>query len=621
MPSLAQEKRLAILLEKANRLPRTPGVYLMKNARGDVIYVGKSRALKNRVSQYFQRISDHNEKTRRMVLSVHDFSYILTDTEMEALTLENSLIKHYAPKYNIRLKDDKNYPYIRISDDDFPTITMVRRRSADHARYYGPFSSAQTVWQLIGALQKIFGLARCKLRLNAGETSSRACIYKQMGSCTAPCDGSIDSTEYRRLFSQIHTLLHGNSVQLKRELETQMEQASESLEFERAAQIRDRLQLISRIWEKQKVVGAPGTEQDVFAYVSTETYTCVTVFYVRDGMLLDTEHQIFGAEQLFDEESAPQFLVSFYQNRQYVPSTILLDFSLSPQAQETLCACLEQMAQHRIHLYTPKRGKLRALCEMARQNAEESGRQYQMRAEKDNRALVRLASLLHLEVLPQRIESYDISNYGEEHVTAGMVVMNDGTFCKKEYRTFSIRTVTRDDYGAMQEALRRRFTHLVQGDKGFDTPPDLLLLDGGVGHVHAALAVLEEFNLHIPVFGMVKDAYHKTRVLTDGTNEINISQEQQVFVLLYRLQEEVHRFTITRMQQAKRRTVSHSTLERIAGIGPQKAKALLAHFGGLAGVKDADVAQLCDVKGITPLLAQRIFQTYHTDQTNDSRKK
>lgn len=607
------EKRLETLLQKANGLPRSPGVYIMKNVRGQVIYVGKSRVLRNRVSQYFQRIADHNEKTRRMVMQVCDFDYILTDTEMEALTLENSLIKHHSPKYNIRLKDDKNYPYIRISKEEYPTITMVRRRSADRAKYYGPFSSSQTVWQLIGALQKIFGLARCKMRFPEDIGKKRPCIYAQMGACVAPCTGEVSAGEYRALFDQIHALLHGSSTEVKRELTAQMEEASEQLEFERAAQLRDRLQLIGKIWEKQKVVGAPGTEQDVFAVWRGEACQCVTVFYIRDGMLLDTEHQFFGADQLLEEENFSQFLTMFYQKRQYIPKEILLACGMEEQTLRTLEQWLSEQAEYRVRLSVPVRGDRRALCEMARENAEQFGRQYQMRNEKDQAALEKLAALLKLEVVPSRIEAYDISNLGAEHTTAGMAVMLDGVFAKKEYRTFSIQSVVQDDYGAMREALTRRFTHYLKGDAGFDQRPDLLLLDGGVGHVSTAKQVLEELQIFVPVYGMVKDAYHKTRVLTDGEREINISHEQSVFVLLYRLQEEVHRYTVGKMQHAKRRTVKHSSLEKIPGIGPARAKKLLAHFGGLAGVRNAEEDALRGVCGITEETARNIYRYFHSD--------
>ena len=608
----ADETRLARLREKANQLPFSPGVYIMRDKHDKVIYVGKSKVLKNRVSQYFHERAAHTPKTARMVSNVEDFEYILCDSEMEALTLENSLIKLHTPKYNIRLKDDKNYPYIRVTmNDAYPTVTMVRKRTSDGARYFGPYSSAQAVAKILVTIRKSFGIAACKKSFPRDIGKTRPCIYAQIGQCVAPCTGKVSSEQYREIFRDITSMLRGSFEDVKRSLTEKMENAAENLEFEAAAIYRDRIESLSKLWQKQKVVASPDAEQDIIGIYRGDTCACIAIFYVRGGCLIDSEHFCFGADQIMEDENLSAFLSEFYTMREFIPREVLLGFDPGEEELSTLASFLSEKAGRKITVRIPERGDGRKLCEMASDNAEQNAKQYRHESERDAKTLIKLASMLGLEVIPERIEAYDISNLGSEHITAGMIVCENGKFIKKDYRTFTIRDtmVAPDDYASMKEALRRRLDHILNPTgSGFgETPPDLILLDGGKGHVSTVQELMDELGLDIPVLGMVKDEFHKTRALTDGEHEINIAREQSVFVYIYKIQEEVHRYTVSRMMGAKNKTLKTSSLETIDGIGAAKAKALLAHFKSLSAVKAATKEELCEVPGISPALADKII--------------
>ncbi len=608
----ADETRLARLREKANQLPLSPGVYIMRDKHDKVIYVGKSKVLKNRVSQYFHERAAHTPKTARMVSNVEDFEYILCDSEMEALTLENSLIKLHTPKYNIRLKDDKNYPYIRVTmNDAYPTVTMVRKRTADGARYFGPYSSAQAVAKILVTIRKSFGIAACKKSFPRDIGKTRPCIYAHIGQCVAPCTGKVSSEQYREIFRDITSMLRGSFEDVKRSLTEKMENAAENLEFEAAAIYRDRIESLSKLWQKQKVVASPDAEQDIIGIYRGDTCACIAIFYVRSGCLIDSEHFCFGADQIMEDENLSAFLSEFYTMREFIPREVLLGFDPGEEELSTLASFLTEKAGRKITVRIPERGDGRKLCEMASDNAEQNAKQYRHESERDAKTLIKLASMLGLEVIPERIEAYDISNLGSEHITAGMIVCENGKFIKKDYRTFTIRDTAGapDDYASMKEALRRRLDHILNPTgSGFgETPPDLILLDGGKGHVSTVQELMDELGLDIPVLGMVKDEFHKTRALTDGEHEINIAREQSVFVYIYKIQEEVHRYTVSRMMGAKNKTLKTSSLETIDGIGAAKAKALLAHFKSLSAVKAASKDELCEVPGISPALADKII--------------
>ncbi|MGM9682632.1 MAG: excinuclease ABC subunit UvrC [Eubacteriales bacterium] len=603
------------LLGKANSLPASPGVYIMRDARGKVISVGKSRKLKNRVSQYFQN-SRKNGKTDRMVRSAEDFDYILCSTEIEALSLENTLIKQYSPKYNIRLKDAKSYPYIKITQEEYPRIMYTRSRLSDKARYYGPFTGTATVYSILNIIHKTLGIPSCKKQFPRDIGRERPCMYYRIGQCCGVCTGEVGVQEYNDLIKCAADILRGNTSGAVSALESQMFAYADAERFEAAARCRDTINALKKLSEKQHIVASPDTQQDVFGFFTDETCTCVSVMYIREGVLTDKRDFMFGPDQIADGETLSSFLVEHYRMCDDVPRNIIVSFELDDADAEALTEYLSGKAGHKVTLKTPKRGDLRELCKTADENAAEKARQYKIESRKDDGALTALASMLALEVLPERIEAYDISNIGSENKTAGMIVVGGGKFLRADYRSFNIKSVEgTDDYACMREALERRFAHLLADTSGsFSEAPDLILLDGGRGHVSVAREVMRKMNIDIPVFGMVKDDYHKTRALCTEDEEINIARERSVFMLIYRIQEEVHRFTVSKTGNAKRRTLRRSSLESIQGIGPAKAKKLLAHFGTLAALRSADIGALTEVAGISAGDAERIYAHFHEER-------
>lgn len=602
------------LLEKANTLPLSPGVYLMRDRNGKVIYVGKSRKLKNRVSQYF-RNTEKEIKTERMVLMVRDFDYYLCDSEMEALSLENTLIKQYTPKYNIRLKDAKSYPYIKITAEEYPRLVFTRRRDADRGKYFGPYSGAGTAYALIEMLSRTLRLPTCHRNFPKDIGKKRPCIYYEIGKCAGLCTGKVSVKEHRTAVKYAADILNGKNDRVREMLEKQMFALANEEHFEAAAKCRDTIRALDAIREKQTVVASPDAEQDVFALWSDDLCTCISVFYIRGGVVNDSADFLFGADGISEDLTA--FLLEHYQTREYIPPRVLLDFAMEEADRELLSNSLTALANRKIDVHTPERGSLRTLCELVRKNAAERAKRYRLESEKQEGTLARLAELLHLDVYPERIEAYDISNLGTEHLTAGMIVYQNGSFSKKDYRSFKIKGVvgTTDDYASMRETIERRFSHLSDESGSFSEPPDLILLDGGRGHVSVVREVMRELGLEfIPVFGMVKDEFHKTRALCTDQEEIAIAKERDIYSLIYRIQEEIHRYTVRRMGQAKNKTLSHSVLTSVRGIGDEKAKKLLAAFGGLAGVKRATVEELFAVKGISRRDAEAVFARYHKQE-------
>lgn len=599
------------LLEKANGLPLCPGVYIMRDANGKVIYVGKSRKLRNRVSQYFQN-SEKNRKTERMVASVRAFDYYLCDNEMEALSLENTLIKQYTPKYNIRLKDAKSYPYIKITSGEYPRLVFTRHRGNDRAKYFGPYSGSGTAYALIGLLNKTLKLPTCSRTFPRDIGRERPCVYYQIGRCSGVCTGRVSGEEYREAMRNAAELLEGKNGEVRRRLEAQMQAYADEERYEAAAKCRDTLRALGAIREKQKVVASPDTEQDVVAMYSDDLCTCVSVFFIRGGVLHDTQEIICGAEGIPEPEDMTAFLTELYRTRAYIPPEILIGFGMSDEDCELLTESLSALADRRVHVRVPEKGTKHTLCELVRRNAAEKARQYEAETGQKESILAELAHKLGLEVLPERIEAYDISNLGQEHLTAGMVVSVNGVFRRSDYRSFRIRTVEgTDDYASMREALARRLSHLSDASGSFAEMPDLILLDGGRGHVSVVRGLLNELGLSIPVFGMVKDDFHKTRALCTDTDEISIAKDRGLFTMIYKLQEEVHRYTVRCMEQAKLRTLTTSTLTMIPGIGEVKAKKLLMAFDGLSALKQADRAVLAAVPGISARDADAVYAYYH----------
>ncbi len=599
----------AELLEKANGLPLCPGVYIMRDRADKVIYVGKSAKLKNRVSQYFQN-SEKDVKTSKMVASVFEFDYILCDTEIEALSLENSLIKQYNPRYNIRLKDSKSYPYIKITNEEYPRIMFTRTRLADKARYFGPYTGASIVFGIMSLLNKTLGIPNCKLHFPKDIGKGRECLYYQMKQCCGVCQGHVTKAEYNELISCAVDILKGNTKQAISSLEEQMYAYSEAEQYEAAMKCRDTIRALEKIRERQKVVDSPDAEYDVIALYCDELCSCLAIYSIREGVLNGKNEYVFGADKILDEASVTAFLVDYYSHLDSVPKKIIFDDAVEIE-NELLSAFLSEKCGRKVTLWTPQRTEAKKLCEMVYNNAREKAQAYVKEYEKDNSILFRLAEILELETIPQRIEAYDISNIGAEHKTGGMVVYIDGKPKKADYRSFNIKEVEgTDDYACMRETLRRRLSHLsdIQGSMG--EYPDLILLDGGKTHVSCVREVMNEMGIDIPLFGMVKDDYHKTRALCTENEEISIAREQAVYGLIFRIQEEVHRYTVAKMSNAKAKTVKKSSLEKIKGIGASKAKSLLAHFGGITAIKNATFDELIAVKGISKSDAENIVKYY-----------
>ena len=604
------------LIDKANSLPLSPGVYIMRDGKSKVIYVGKSRALKNRVSQYFRQGSRHNVKTSLMVSSVRDFDYILTDTENECLALENQLIKQYDPKYNVKLKDGKNLPYVRVSvNDDYPSVSVVYSRKNDGARYFGPYSPVSAAFGVMRTVQKCFKFHSCKRVFPKDIGKERPCLYYGIGDCVGPCTGKVSKEEYKDIYRQIVLFLRGSFSEAKKMLSAKMEELSDDLMFEAAAVYRDRIEELSNVWQRHKIVSSPDSEFDVFSLYEDEAICCLDVFYIREGRIISSEYFLFSPGELIEHSDLSSFLYDFYSKNGSVPKEVLLSFDIGDE-KNALEAFLSEAAGRSVTIRNPERGEKKALCDMVKENAERHALQYKEDKVKDDSTMIKLAEALSLEVVPQRIESYDISNYGADQITAGMVVAENGKFKKSDYRLFKIKTVggKNDDYASMKEALKRRIERASGGDKAFLPLPDLILLDGGRGHVSVIRELFEEMKVDIPVFGMVKDDYHKTRARCDDKGETSIAKDKALYMFVYKLQEEVHRFTISKMRASKEKTFRHSSLTGIEGIGDAKAKKLLTYFKGLAGIKSASEEELSKAPGVSEKDAKRIYAYFHKEE-------
>ena len=597
------------LRDKANSLPTVPGVYIMKDKDGRVIYVGKSKKLKNRVTSYFVG-TGHTYKTAKMVSLVEDFDYIVCKTEIEALTLENVLIKKHTPKYNIRLKDSKSYPYIKVTAEEFPKLFVTRERRSDKARYFGPYQGTASAYAALEAVMKIFSLASCKRSFPRDIGKERPCIYKDMGRCIAPCTGRVSAEEYRELVRAAERVLSGNAKEAKESLRIEMEQASEMLEFERAAVLRDSITALDRLSEKQKVVADEKVNRDVFAIHISDSVGVLAMLSIRGGALINKNEFILSALDPQSTEEVVSLIAAHYDASGNIPREVMLGFDASEEECALLSEYLSLNTKYKVAVRIPERGDGRALCDMALENAKESARKYRLEWEREDKNVKRLSEILGLPEFPRRIEAYDISNIGNENIVASMVVYKDGGLKKSDYRLFTIKSTDgADDYGSMREALTRRLSHVGDGTASLGEMPDLILVDGGEAHVGVAKSVLESLSLDISVFGMVKDDHHKTRALTDGESDISIAREFDMYAFIYNLQEEAHRFAVKSSQGAKIKTMTHSTLEKIEGIGPAKARALLSAMP-LSKIRVASVDELSAVKGIGKQDAERIFRYF-----------
>ncbi len=593
------------LRSKANSLPETPGVYIMKDSDGGIIYVGKSKKLKNRVSSYFS--STHiSRKTARMVSLVRDFDFILCKTEIEALTLENVLIKKHSPKYNIKLKDAKSYPYIKITADDYPKIFVSRERASDKSRYFGPYSGMSPAWAALETVKKIFSLPTCKRTFPKDIGKERPCIYKDMGRCIAPCTGNVSKEEYEYLIKCAAKVLDGNIGETLKNLTAEMNIAAEELNFERAAALRDSIEGLKKLSEKQKVVADAKINRDIFSFCSSKTESVLATLSIREGSLISKNEFILSSAESISSEEILNLILGYYEGGISIPKEIMIDFEAEADDINLLSEYLSLLCGKKVTVKIPERGDGRALCDMARKNAEEAAKQYRLKDERENKTLSRFATLLGLDILPSRIEAYDISNIGNENIVASMVVFKDGKMKRSEYRTFKINSTDgRDDYGSMKEALTRRLSHIGDGSPSLGERPDIILLDGGEAHVGAVKPIIERMGLDIPVFGMVKDDYHKTRAIIDGKEEISIATEMNVYAFVYNIQEEAHRFAYLHSQNSKLRNLTRSSLEAIPGIGKKKAKLLLSAMP-FSDLKMAEAEEIAKIQGISKKDAENI---------------
>ena len=605
------------LRSKANSLPESPGVYIMRDADEKIIYVGKSKKLKNRVTSYFSGVHS-SIKTARMVSLVRDFDYILCKTEIEALTLENVLIKKHSPKYNIKLKDAKSYPYIKISAEEYPRLTVTRDRNSGKGKYFGPYSSASQAYTALETVKKIFSLPTCRRVFPKDIGKERPCLYKDMGRCIAPCvKGAVTAEEYKELVKSASHVLDGNVSQTLKSLNDEMLLASEELNFEKAATLRDSIEALRKLAEKQKVVADIKINRDVFALYTSETEGVFSSLSIREGALVGKNEFMLAREAITTGEEALNLILGYYEGGISIPPEVIVGFEADEEDVSLLSEYLTMINGKKVTVRIPERGDAAALCDMAYENAKEAARQYRLEGERENKNLARLAELLGLDFVPNRIEAYDISNVGDECITASMVVSVAGKCKRSEYRTFKIQTTDgRDDYGSMREALSRRLSHIGDGSASLGERPDLILLDGGDAHVGAVKPIIKKLEMNIPVFGMVKDDFHKTRAITDGEKEISIALEMNVYAFVYNIQEEAHRFAYLNSQNAKLKSLTSSSLEKIKGIGKKKAKLLLSAMS-ISDIKVASADELKEIKGISEKDAKNIYEYYRSVGNDD----
>ncbi len=599
--------------EKALRLPQKPGVYIMLDKKGEVIYVGKAKKLYNRVNSYFRQNSSHNSKTRLMVSQVRDFDYIITDTEFEALVLENSLIKRHMPKYNILLKDDKGYPSVRLSTDEYPRFSIVSKPREDGARYFGPYGGRNESRRAIETVSALLRLPTCNRRFPADIGKGRPCLNSHIGRCDAPCAGKLSGEEYRERIERACMILSGKTDEVIKLLEEKMLDHAEKLEFELAGKLRDEIRAISALGTKQKIISSMMSDTDVFALYAGESKTVFSILHYINGSLLEsetrmTETPVYGETAELLEE----FVVRYYSGRTSFPREIYLQYEVS--SPETLEEWLTSLSGKRVYVYTPKRGEKLKSVEMAEQNAREKALAAINREEREIRVLEDLKKILALDSLPERIESYDISNISGSDMVAGMVVFRNGSPLRREYRRFKIKTLAgQDDPQAMREVISRRFMRYKDGDEKFKNKPDLILLDGGITQINAVSSLFRELGLDIPLFGMVKNDKHSTRAIVDvNGNEIGISAHPAVFRFVTAVQEEVHRYSIEYHRKLRARSMTESELTKIPGIGKARAVKLLESFKNIPAIKSASYDELCKV--VPKKAAEEIRNYFDTEE-------
>ncbi len=604
--------KMSILRKKAMALPLLPGVYIMHSADGEIIYIGKAKALRNRVSQYFGSQNNHAEKVRRMVDNVDHFEYIITDSEFEALILECSLIKQHTPKYNILLKDDKGYSYIKVSGDKWRKISYVLQKNDDGAEYIGPYKSSYYVKSAVEEANKIFMLPTCNRKFPQDFGKGRPCLNYHIKLCTAPCTGKVKFADYNESVEQALSFLKGGSSNSVKDLTKKMEEAAENLEFERAARIRDKISAIKKMSDKQKVVANKVLDEDVIASFSDGHKTCFQVFRFEGGRLFDRESFVFDSGD--SEGETEEFILRYYTIRGDVPKNIAIDKEF-----DGLTAMQDWLSEKRgskVYITVPQRGEQAQLMAMCRSNAAEELAQRKGATVKEYSVLEELKELLDLEKIPSYIESYDISNLAGTENVAGMIVYKDGKPYKCAYKKFKIKGFDgQDDYASMAEVIGRRFNEYLKAEKaddGFGKLPDLILLDGGKGQVAVAKQVLREMNIDVPLFGLVKDDKHRTRAVTGDGGEISVNSRRALFTFLSKMQDEVHRFAIGYHHERRSKNTFKSSLTEIEGIGEKRARAMLKYFRTIDNISKADLEELEGCPQMTKNAAVAVYRYFHS---------
>lgn len=601
--------------EELKALPDSPGVYLMKNAFGEIIYVGKAKNLKKRVRQYFQS-KNHIPKIQAMIKNISEFEYIITDNEVEALILEANYIKKYRPKYNTLLRDDKQYPYIKISvQEKYPRIYKVREVKRDGAKYFGPYPSAYAVNEIIDIIGDLFKLRKCSLKLDGTRKCQRPCMYYHINRCTAPCMGNVDMEEYREEVRKAAEFLTGGEDIIK-SLTEKMLKASENMDYEEAAKYRDRIKALEVISQKQKIASAAGIDQDVIGSAIGIDEACIQIFFIRNGKITGSEHYLLtNIENETREQIISSFLTQFYTGTVYIPKEIYIETQIEDM--EVFEKLLSQKRGNKVTIKVPLKGEKSMLIKMTKKNAleilEKGSQRIRKNIEESMKALEGLKDLLGLDKIPERIEAYDISNIQGVQSVGSMVVFERGIPSKSNYRRFRIKTVEGpNDYKSMEEVLERRINRGLSEEKeGFHKMPDLILIDGGRGQTKIGEEVVRSFGLRIPVCGMIKDEKHTTRGLIFENEEIELKKTDPVYQLIYRIQEEAHRFAIDYHRNLRDKTLFKSELDNIELIGEKRKINLLKEFGSVENIKTKSVEELSTVSGMNTKAAEAVYNYFH----------
>jgi len=596
--------------EELKKLPEKPGVYIMKDENGDIIYVGKAVNLRNRVRQYFQSLSGQTPKVQVMVSKIKSFEYIVTDSGVEALILECNLIKRHKPKFNILLKDDKNYPYIKVTvNEEYPRIFITRKIEKDGAKYFGPYTSVSDVRRIVNLLKKIFPVRSCTKKLPEGIGKGRPCLNYHINQCVAPCRGLISKEEYNVLIKDICSFLGGRQEELLEKLEKEMLEASENMDYERAADLRDKVFSINNMFQQQRVLSTSLEDEDVVALAKKDKYACIQIFFVRGGKIIGRENFIFDNIEEDDRELMGSFIKQFYNASKFIPGEILLQLEIDDM--DLIENWLGEKRGENVYIKVPKRGEKFKLINMVSQNAMiylENFLQTDKKEGQIHRDILKsLAELLEIDDIPARIEAYDVSNMGFTEITGSIIVFENGQPSPKNYRRFRIKSLDKNnDYAAMQEMVFRRFR---RGEE-FLIFPDLILVDGGVGHVNAVIEVLKQLKVNIPVFGMVKDDEHRTRGLVSPNSEYNLSDNLPLLRFVTSIQNEVHRFAVEYNRKLREKRYRKSVLDKIPGIGSKRKRELIKHFGSINKIKAAEVDELMAVGGISKKIAENIYNYF-----------